>query len=212
VTAVPAAPPTHRRDFGWRSSTVAGALRLRPAVAQISEAEGALIERCSEGAHRVVQIGVAEGGSAWHARRTMSPAGTLHLIDTYPKVAGLNLSSIIARRLVGSVRRGEVDWIRARSDEAVRNWSLPIDFLFIDGDHAYEAVRQDWESWSPHVKRGGQVGFHDALLDADWMTPDFGSARFVAELLEEDAGWLLAASADSLAIVERSDGPLGPSG
>lgn len=196
--------PLHRAELGWRSSTVAGALRLRPPVAQISEAEGELVERCSEGARRVVQIGVAEGGSAWHARRTMDPDGTLHLIDTYPKVAGLNLSSIIARRLVEGVRRGEVEWIRARSDEVARSWSLPIDFLFIDGDHAYDAVRQDWESWSPHVTQGGRVGFHDALLDADWMTPDFGSARFVLELLEEDAGWRLAASADSLAVVERS--------
>jgi predicted O-methyltransferase YrrM len=204
VTASPATAPAHRRDFGWRSSTIAGALRLRPAVAQISEAEGALIERCCEGTRRVVQIGVAEGGSAWHARRTMDPAGTLHLIDTYPKVAGLNMSSIIARRLVGTVPRGQVDWIRARSDEAARDWSLPIDFLFIDGDHAYEAVRQDWEDWSPYVTPSGRVGFHDALLDADWMTPDFGSARFVAELLEEASEWRLAAGADSLAVVERS--------
>jgi predicted O-methyltransferase YrrM len=203
VIASPTSPPVHREDLGWRSSTVAGALRLRPAVAQISEAEGALIERCCEGAHRVVQIGVAEGGSAWHARRTMAPTGTLHLIDTYPKVAGLNMSSIIARRLVGSVRRGEVDWIRARSDDAVRNWSLPIDFLFIDGDHAYDAVRKDWEGWSPYVTQRGRVGFHDALPDADWMSPEFGSARFVAELLDQDAEWRLAASADSLAIVEH---------
>lgn len=203
MTGSPATAPAHRRDFGWRSSTIAGALRLRPPVAQISEAEGKLIERCCEGARRVVQIGVAEGGSAWHARRTMDPAGTLHLIDTYPKVAGLNLSSIIARRLVGGVPRGEVDWIRARSDEAVRTWSLPIDFLFIDGDHAYEAVRDDWESWSPYVTPSGRVGFHDALPEADWMTPDFGSARFVAELLEQDAEWRLAGRADSLAVFER---------
>jgi SAM-dependent methyltransferase/predicted O-methyltransferase YrrM len=199
----PEPPMAHRRDFGWRSSTVAGVLRLRPPVAQISEAEGALIERCSAAAGRIVQIGVAEGGSAWHARRTMRPDGTLHLIDTYPTVAGLNLSSIIARRLVSTVPRGEVEWIRARSDEAVRGWSLPIDFLFIDGDHAYEAVRGDWEDWSPHVAPGGRVAFHDALLEADWMTDDYGSARFVAELLQGDSGWRLAAGADSLAVLER---------
>lgn len=198
-----ARPLLHRAELGWRSSTIAGALGLRPPVAQITEAEGALIERCCEGARRIVQIGVAEGGSAWHARRTMDPAGTLHLIDTYPKVAGLNMSSVIARRLVRDAPRGSVDWIRARSDEAVRTWTLPIDFLFIDGDHEYDAVRRDWEAWSPHVTPRGRVGFHDGLLDADWMTPDFGSARFVAELLQKDEGWRLAARADSLAVVER---------
>jgi predicted O-methyltransferase YrrM len=182
---------------------VAGVLRLRPPIAQISEDEGALIERCSEGAHRIVQIGVAEGGSAWHARRTMHPDGTLHLIDTYPKVAGVNLSSTIARRLVDSVPRGEVDWMRARSDEVVRGWSLPIDFLFIDGDHSYEAVRADWDDWHGHVRPNGLVAFHDALLDASWMDASFGSARFVAELIEGAGCWRLVDRADSIAVFGR---------
>jgi predicted O-methyltransferase YrrM len=196
--------PAHQQDYGWRSSTVAGALRLRPAVAQITEAEGALIERCSAGAQRVVQIGVAEGGSAWHARRAMDPSGSLHLIDTYPKVLGLNLSSIIARRLVDSVPGARVDWIRARSDDAVRSWSLPIDFLFIDGDHSYDAVRTDWGDWHGHVGPNGLVAFHDALLEAHWMDASFGSARFVAELIEAGGDWKLVDRADSIAVLGRT--------
>jgi predicted O-methyltransferase YrrM len=196
--------PAHQQDFGWRSSTVAGALRLRPAVAQITEAEGMLIERCSAGARRVVQIGVAEGGSAWHARRAMDPEGTLHLIDTYPKVLGLNLSSIIARRLVESVPGASVEWIRARSDEAVLSWTQPIDFLFIDGDHSYDAVRTDWEDWHGHVQPDGLVAFHDALLDASWMDESFGSARFVAELIESASDWTLVDRADSIAVFGRA--------
>jgi predicted O-methyltransferase YrrM len=196
--------PAHQRDYGWRASTVAGALRLRPAVAQITEAEGELVERCSADARRVVQIGVAEGGSAWHARRAMDPHGTLHLIDTYPKVLGLNLSSIIAKRLVESVDGAELDWIRARSDDAVRSWSLPIDFLFIDGDHSYDAVRTDWDDWHGFVEPGGRVAFHDALLDADWMDASFGSARFVSELIEADNGWRLVDRADSIAVFARA--------
>ena len=196
--------PAHQQDFGWRSSTVAGALGLRPAVAQITEAEGALVERCSRAAHRVVQIGVAEGGSAWHARRAMNPSGTLHLIDTYPRVLGLNLSSIIARRLVESVPGAQVEWIRARSDEAARGWTLPIDFLFIDGDHSYDAVRTDWADWHGHVKPDGLVAFHDAILEADWMDESFGSARFVSELIEADGDWRLADRADSIAVFARA--------
>jgi predicted O-methyltransferase YrrM len=197
----------HQRDFGWRSSTVAGALGLRPAVAQISPAEGELIERCAAGASRIVQIGIAEGGSAWHARRVMAADGTLHLIDPYPRVLGLNMSRIIARRLVGSVPRGRLEWIRLRSDQASRGWSLPIDFLFIDGDHSDEAVRRDWEEWSPHVRPGGRVAFHDALTDAPWMDDSFGSARFVRELRATGAAWALVASADSLAVFGSAEQP-----
>jgi len=198
--------PVHRADFGWRSSTVAGALRLRPPVAQITAAEGEAIERSAEGRRSIVQIGIAEGGSAWHARRTMDAGGDLHLIDTYPKVLGMNMSSIIARRLVGSVPRGEAHWIRARSDEAVREWTARIDFLLIDGDHSYEAVRRDWENWSPFVSDGGRVAFHDGLPNAPWMNENFGSARFVRELRAADTPWQLVDEADSLAVFALASG------
>lgn len=197
-------PLLHRADLGWRASTVAGALRLRPALAQHSQAEGALIERHAHGARTIVEIGVAEGGSAWHARRVMNPAGTLVLIDTYPRRFGLNLSSIIARRLVGREQRGTVVWRHERSDEAIRDWSGEIDFLFIDGDHAYEAVRRDWEDWSPHVAPAGAVAFHDALTGAPWMNDEYGSARFVRELRERGDGWRMVDSADSLAVFRRA--------
>jgi predicted O-methyltransferase YrrM len=195
--------PLHRADLGWRSSTVAGALGLRPAVAQVSAAEGALLERSAAGSGSVVEIGVAEGGSAWHLRRTLDPDGTLTLIDTYPPVLGMNMSQVIARRLVDSVARGRVEWLRMRSDEAVRGWSRPIDYLFIDGDHSYDAVRRDYEQWSGHVVPDGTLAFHDALTEAAWMDESFGSARFVAELNAGDADWRMVDSVDSLAIFRR---------
>lgn len=37
----------------------------------------------------------------------------------------------------------------------------PIDFLFIDGDHSYEGVKQDFEMYSPFVRPGGIIAFHD---------------------------------------------------
>jgi predicted O-methyltransferase YrrM len=196
-------PLLHRADLGRRNSTIAGALRLRPALAQHSEAEGALIERFAAGRRSIVEIGVAEGGSAWHARRVMDPAGRMVLIDTYPRRFGLNLSSIIARRLVGGESRGTVEWIHERSDVVAQRWERPVDFLFIDGDHAYEAVRRDFEDWSPHVTADGVMLFHDALLDAPWMDADFGSARFVQELRERGE-WRLVDSADSLAAFQRA--------
>lgn len=36
-----------------------------------------------------------------------------------------------------------------------------LDFLFIDGDHTYEGVKQDYEMYRHLVKPGGWVGFHD---------------------------------------------------
>jgi len=36
-----------------------------------------------------------------------------------------------------------------------------LDFLFIDGDHTYEGVKQDYEMYKEFVKSGGWIGFHD---------------------------------------------------
>lgn len=36
-----------------------------------------------------------------------------------------------------------------------------LDFLFIDGDHSYRGVKQDFEMYSPLVRKGGLVAFHD---------------------------------------------------
>jgi predicted O-methyltransferase YrrM len=45
-----------------------------------------------------------------------------------------------------------------------------IDFIFIDGDHSYEACKADILAWSPFVKRGGVIAFHDFGSRADGVT------------------------------------------
>jgi predicted O-methyltransferase YrrM len=38
-----------------------------------------------------------------------------------------------------------------------------IDLLFIDGDHTYEGVKQDFEMYEPFVKKGGMIVLHDIV-------------------------------------------------
>lgn len=38
-----------------------------------------------------------------------------------------------------------------------------VDFLFIDGDHTEEGVKQDYEMYSSLVRSGGLIAFHDIL-------------------------------------------------
>lgn len=42
-----------------------------------------------------------------------------------------------------------------------------LDFLFIDGDHSYYGCKKDYEMYSPLVKKGGIVGFHDVAIDQE---------------------------------------------
>ena len=58
-----------------------------------------------------------------------------------------------------------------------------IDFLFIDGDHSYKGVKQDFEDYSPLVRTGGLVACHDTLMAADDSSlHNMGVAKFFREL------------------------------
>lgn len=56
---------------------------------------------------------------------------------------------------------GNVMQIIGRSSEIVKTWNLPIDFLFIDGKHSYDEVKQDINDWGKFVVKGGYIVFHD---------------------------------------------------
>lgn len=76
---------------------------------------------------------------------------------------------------------------RGTSEMWASAWTLPIDFLFIDGCHSYEAVKSDIEGWLPHVKVGGTILGHDYLKVASgtgfiWEFP--GVAQAVHEKFE----------------------------
>lgn len=45
-----------------------------------------------------------------------------------------------------------------------KSWRETIDFLFIDGDHSYKGVAQDFKDYSPFVKKGGIICFHDIVI------------------------------------------------
>lgn len=59
-----------------------------------------------------------------------------------------------------------------------------LDFLFIDGDHSYEGVSSDYNIYSPLVRSGGLVGFHDLRI-AD-IARFFGTIPFRKDIW--DAG------------------------
>lgn len=56
--------------------------------------------------------------------------------------------------------------INLESHATAAVWSQPIDLLFIDGAHHYEAVKGDLQLWLPHVTDNGFVALHDN----NWQT------------------------------------------
>ncbi|NQT72534.1 MAG: class I SAM-dependent methyltransferase [Chloroflexi bacterium] len=65
-----------------------------------------------------------------------------------------------------------------RTLDKVRQCTDSVDVLFIDGDHTYDAVRNDYLIYRNVVKSGGIIGFHDCVC----RLPDFGVADFLDDL------------------------------
>jgi autotransporter strand-loop-strand O-heptosyltransferase len=71
--------------------------------------------------------------------------------DEYLKSLGTNVTTIH-----GSSHSEEIK----EKVKEILNGEL-LDFLFIDGDHTYEGVKQDYYMYKEFVKDGGWIGFHD---------------------------------------------------
>lgn len=67
--------------------------------------------------------------------------------------------------------------VQAFSTAAAVAWDGPrIGLLYIDAVHTYEAVKADFEAWTPHLTDGAVVAFDDA------NTSRFGVGRFAREI------------------------------
>ena len=67
------------------------------------------------------------------------------------------------------------------SDMASRFEDNSLDLVYLDGNHAYEWVKEDIELWWPKIKKGGVLTGHD-YLDMDWkkgMWADNGKDKHI---------------------------------
>jgi hypothetical protein len=70
---------------------------------------------------------------------------------------------------------------RATSRDVSSDWTRPIRFLWIDGDHTYDGAKSDFEMFLPHVVDRAIVALHDTLHEFE------GPIRvFVEEMLRSD--------------------------
>jgi SAM-dependent methyltransferase len=100
---------------------------------------------------------------------------------------------------------GVADHIQAiatKSHIAVRQWKLPVDLLFIDADHAYEAVQRDFREWSPFVKPGGFIALHDVHPHPRPQDPD-GPGRVARESICSGEIWTEVRIIDSLCLARK---------
>jgi predicted O-methyltransferase YrrM len=201
-----AVPDRLRDDVRLRAVAV-GAGLIPPRTLH-SPAERELLQALVRDAARVVEIGVYEGASAAALCEAMRPDAELHLIDPFghhPTAlpAGWGAIEQASRRVVARAARRHdgprVVWHVERSEDTGRGWSMPVDVVFIDGDHAEDATRLDWELFSRHVTPGGHVLFHDAI--GPHALP--GPRQVVAEVTARPE-WAVVAEVDRTLAVRKT--------
>jgi predicted O-methyltransferase YrrM len=117
----------------------------------------------------IVEIGTAKGGTFFLLSRAAQPNAVLVSIDLPGGYYGGGYpywKTNFFRELIGTGKR--VHFLRGNSHDAATKAELErildgrkIDALFIDGDHSYQGVRQDFWLYAPLVRAGGLIALHD---------------------------------------------------
>ena len=156
------------RSYSWRTG------HMRPG--QSDEEILWLLARARALEPRVlVEIGTDVGGTLFLWTRIAAPDARLVAIDTRPlgRLGPLSPYALVRRGFKREHQR--IDLLFGRDSHNPRTVAAlkallhgrPIDFLFIDGDHSYEGVKNDFQLYAPLVRDGGVVAFHDiAAADA----------------------------------------------
>lgn len=181
-------------------------LGLAAALTQTSDAERASLRRHADGLQRLVEIGVYHGVNTRVFREVMHPGGVVIAVDPFDRswcgIRGYGWARRIAHAEVGKPSNGRVIWVECFGKDAPERPEvkpfLPVDFIFIDGDHSYEGLRGDWQAWKNHVAPGGVVALHDSN-----NRNMCGSERFTKEVILADGDFRLVEVVDSLTMLKR---------
>jgi predicted O-methyltransferase YrrM len=139
------------------------------ALQKPSELLGLLEYLRREPPHVVVEIGTARGGTLSALCQIARPDALIISIDIPGGAFGGGFTEDEAKGFMAYKQEGQAlhflrkdSHLKATRDKLLKILGeIKIDFLMIDGDHTYEGVKKDWELYSPLVREGGVIAFHD---------------------------------------------------
>jgi predicted O-methyltransferase YrrM len=180
----------------------------------VTLAERSLLCSLASSKSCVVEVGVFEGVTSLALAEAIADGGWLYLIDPYlrhtwpERLFKTSYSEVIAKQVL---RRwsDRVHFVPKTSVDAARavDWACPADLVFIDGDHSYNSVRDDFLAWRRILAPDGTIAFHDSRPCAERqdLQAITGPVRLVDEILRGEHGrWNLIGEAESVAAFRRA--------
>ncbi|OGV72787.1 MAG: hypothetical protein A3K19_28320 [Lentisphaerae bacterium RIFOXYB12_FULL_65_16] len=157
-------------------------------------------------ARNVLEIGRYKGGSTFAIAAAMRGQGQFWSVDLGEKEARLKKDSApaydnqirdICKRFGLRVNMlvGDARTIQIETGE--------LDLVFIDGDHSYDGVKNDFQRFGRRVRLGGAVLFDDAVPGGLFEAHTDTVGRLVREI-EAEGEFRLVKSVNRLAHMERA--------
>ena len=162
-----------------------------------------MLLRYSRNASTICEIGCYEASTS--VALALNTKGKVYAVDPfYSGRLGICYSEYVARAHQRRSRAKNLVFLKGLSHEIAPMFDLPIDFLFIDADHSYDAVKADWNAWFPKVRKNGHIALHDSK-PAPNSTHLLGSMRFYCEDIPKINVVSECDSVDSLVILQLDD-------
>lgn len=131
---------------------------------------------------RILEIGTGWGESAAHMA-SVNPGATIYTIDAFGLYGDGRIYSAWEHEEILQVQKGlPKNVIQILGDSSTIPWELPIDVLFIDGDHTEKGCLADWNRFGDWVKKNGIVIFDDYTQENN---PDNGVARVLDRIMSD---------------------------
>ena len=167
---------------------------------QVSEQELQMLLKYSRNASVICEIGCYEGKTS--VALAKNTTGKVYSVDPcFRGRLGIPYGHWIARLHSKRSDTRNLVFLKGFSNEVAATFELPIDFLFIDWDHSYEAVKSDWTNWYPKMVEGGIIAFHDSRPAANSPTA-LGTMQFYVEDIPTCSGVIEVDSVDSLSVLQ----------
>lgn len=119
------------------------------------------------------EIGVYKGSHSLSLLKTLS-IKKLYLIDPYDMYDeysegylhyGVDHAPLSEAQKEAIIKlknyKDQIIWLNQLSKDAIYEITDELDFVYIDGNHAYDFVKADIENYYPLLKKGGTLGGHD---------------------------------------------------
>lgn len=174
----------------------------------LKDSEGELLynlARNCTGRGVIVEIGSWKGRSTvWLGLGSKSGRKTnVYAIDNHVhtgKYAGIPKSETL-KEFRKNMKTAKIDKIVTHivksSADAAAKFNKPIELLFVDGNHKYDNVKNDFNMWFPKIIDGGTIAFHDA-------TTKFGPKKVVEKFICKSSHFKNCSSVHSTVFAEKT--------